>query len=202
MQSTQQALRERFVLNADDFDDWEWLSRNHVAATDAAKLASKNSIDGIVTRKYNPYELTGNAIRWGIEREPKILEQLGLAQNRDMFHSAQNKGFLAMPDAIFEKDGQLAIAQVKTTIKDFKKIPKAYMRQVQWETFVAGASGCLFAWETHENYQVISLKSVWVERNEEMISQLIKLGADLLKTLEVAKLQPFRYIQQKRDWWY
>jgi hypothetical protein len=205
MLSNLQDLKARFVLNADHYTKWKSLGRENVTAMDAAALASENSIDTIMRRKYSDYVVENKAVDWGKEREPIILEQLGLTQNRDMFRARENESFLAMPDAIFEKDDQLAICQVKTTVKDFKKIPKAYLRQVQWETLVAGASGCLFVWEVHQNYKVIDLKSVWIERNEEMVNHLLPLADDLLKVLRKAQVDPWvrsRYQQTYSSRWY
>lgn len=195
MRSNLQDLKERFVLNADTYTTWTYLSRRHMTAMDAAALSTERSINSIMKRKYSDYVVDNKAVDWGKKREAIILAQFNLEQNRDMFHAQGHDRYLAMPDAIFEKDGQLAISQVKTTVKDFKKIPKRYMRQVQWETFVAGASGCLFVWEVHENDKVVDLKSVWVERDEEMIKHLVEVGQVLLKTLDKALDDPSPYLR-------
>jgi hypothetical protein len=203
MRSNLQDLKERFVLNADTYTTWTYLSRRHMTAMDAAALSTERSINSIMKRKYSDYVVDNKAVDWGKKREAIILAQFNLEQNRDMFHAQGHDRYLAMPDAIFEKDGQLAISQVKTTVKDFKKIPKRYMRQVQWETFVAGASGCLFVWEVHENDKVVDLKSVWVERNEEMIKHLVEVGQVLLKTLDKALDDPSPYLRPvyERSWY-
>ncbi len=197
----QEKLQERFLLNADDYYKWTWLSRNHVAATDAAALASSNSINSIMTRKYSDYELDSKYIDWGNKREPEILKHFNLTQNRSMYHAEHQKRFIAMPDAIFEKDGSLVIAQVKTTSKDFKKIPKKYLRQVQWEMYVSGASSCLFIWEYHENFNIISLKSQWIDRDEEIIKNLTTLGCQLITYLDDALTNPSRYERTRSFYW-
>jgi hypothetical protein len=94
---------------------------------------------------------------------------------------------MATPDGL-SKDHK-TIVEVKTTGKDFVewgKVPIQYRRQVQWQLYVTGATQCLFAWQlrvtNNDGLFVpgwLEPKAVIVQRDEEMITQLVSVSEKL-----------------------
>jgi predicted phage-related endonuclease len=84
------------------------------------------------------------------------------------------------------------IAEIKTTGKDWnpEKLPVQYRRQVQWQLFVTGAEMCMFAWMLREERGGVFMpawfdaKTVIVDRDEEMIGDLIRVANQLLERLD------------------
>jgi len=180
---------ERIVASSENRDAWLTARNTGVTASNAARLVSEQSLDSILKSKF--YDgFTGNAATdWGLEREPFLLDWAGFPQNKYLFHSVENKRFMATPDGIrLNADGNLELCQVKTTGKPMPKIPAHYYRQIQWEMFVMDAVRCHFVVEVHEDFVPVNLEPQLeiFERNEEVITSLKTLATALLVKLDGA----------------
>lgn len=183
-----QDIQKRIVASSDDRDAWLAARNAGVTATNAGKLASQDSIDSILKSKFFD-GFTGNpATDWGLEREPFLLEWAGFEQNKNLYHSADERRFMATPDGIRFHNGELVLCQVKTTGKAMGKIPAHYYRQVQWEMFVMDAVRCHYVVEHHENFVPVNLEPTLeiIERNDEAIALLKPLAYALLTRLDEA----------------
>lgn len=181
----------RIVASSDNREAWLDARNTGITASNAANMSSLASLDSVIKSKFYDGFMGNKATEWGLEREPYLLDYSNFEQNLNLFHSVENKRFMATPDGIREssdKDFPLELCQVKTTSKRYKKIPAAHYRQVQWEMFVMGASRCMYVWEEHENYVPIELepKWEWIDRDTVAIEKLKSLATVLLKRLDEA----------------
>jgi hypothetical protein len=82
------------------------------------------------------------------------------------------------------------IGEYKTSGKPLDKIPAHYMRQVQWQLFVAGAERCLFAYELRLDAPGgtfapgFDVETQWVDRDDKKIKELVSV-AEKLQTVNV-----------------
>lgn len=179
---------------ADSRDVEEWLSARAmgVTASDAAKLATPNSVRGVVRDKLTGGQFTGNAYTdFGREREPQIAawmhERHGIPPSTSLFHAEASRRHLATPDGLHcDEDGTILLAEIKTTNKDWSRIPRSYLRQVHWQQYVLGASRTLFVWERHEDFVVRDPEPrwTWIPRDEEEIARLVELAGRVLTELD------------------
>jgi hypothetical protein len=79
------------------------------------------------------------------------------------------------------------IAEIKTMGTDREKPPLDHVRQMQWQMFVTDAEKCLYAWQLRVDVPGgfapgwIEPRSVWVERDEKMIADLVKVAERLIE---------------------
>ncbi|MGO2111448.1 MAG: YqaJ viral recombinase family protein [Pseudoclavibacter sp.] len=175
----------RIVADSAERDAWLRARTRGITATDAAKLATPNSIRQVVRDKLEPSGFSGNAYtEHGRQREPHIaswvLERHGIPACGLLYHSPHTPRHLATPDGLFADDDRVLLAEIKTTGKPWKRIPRSYLRQVWWQQYVLGAERTLFVWEQHTDFVVHDTepRCVWVERDDDEISKLVTL-ADL-----------------------
>ena len=173
--------------------EWFDARRRGVSATSVARAAaSPKAFDAEVEQLTNPVEINDNDyMRFGRDWEEWIIANIpteyGIAHNDWLVakDDKQNAWQLATPDG--NNDNWDTIAEVKTTGKDWdgKAIPIQYRRQVQWQMHVTGATRCVFAWllrvDGPNGFQPgwFEPKHVVIERDEQMISQLIEVAERL-----------------------
>ncbi len=182
-------LNQRIIANANDQEQWHKIRSRSVTASDAARLATSNSIQGVYAqKKQGPFDFSHNLnIQWGVEREPVILKQLGYTQNRNSYHAIGERGFIATPDSLIFDGGALAVCEVKTTVEDFSdRMNKNYLRQMQWQMYVTNTQKCLFVWELrNRQFEVIRpVQYRWIHRDEKAIDQLKIYAQALLSMLK------------------
>nr|WP_225752074.1 YqaJ viral recombinase family protein [Pseudoclavibacter sp. Marseille-Q3772] len=184
------ALRERVLCADHERESWLSYRRTGITATDAARLASVTSVRAVVNDKLYGGSFQGNAYtEFGRQREPEIAawvrREHGIEPCGLLIHAAENKRHLATPDGLVHRDGEVVLAEIKTTNKPWKRIPRNYLRQVWWQQYVTGASRTLFVWERHENFVVQDAvpQFVWIERDEAEIAKLVQLADEVLKNL-------------------
>ena len=179
---------QRIVANSDDRDAWLEARNTGITASNAGALATENSIDSILKSKFFTDFIGNPATDWGIEREPFLLEWARFDQNTFLFHSPENLRFMATPDGIRENETGIELCQVKTSSKPLTKIPANYFRQMQWEMYVMDAGRNLLVWEQHKDFIPVDLEpvSLWIDRDEDTITQLKKLADALLVRLDEA----------------
>lgn len=180
----------RIVTDGTDRGEWMRARSRGITATDVAKLSTPRSIDSAAWEKLHGSSFTGNAFtRHGNEREPEIaawvLAEHGIAPSMALFHAEHDMRHLATPDGLVLRDtGNLELAEIKTTNKAWRTIPRNYMRQIWWQQYVLGAERTLMVWERHENFVPVGDPECrWVDRDENEIAKLVGLAGQLIDTL-------------------
>ncbi|WP_225735006.1 YqaJ viral recombinase family protein [Pseudoclavibacter endophyticus] len=175
----------RVLADSAEREAWLRARVGGITATDAAKLATPNSVRQVVRDKLDPSGFSGNAFtEHGRQREPHIaswvLERHGIPACGLLYHAQRSLRHLATPDGLYADDERLLLAEIKTTGKPWKRIPRSYLRQVWWQQYVLGAERTLFVWEQHADFIVTEPepRCVWIERDETEIERLVTL-ADL-----------------------
>jgi hypothetical protein len=175
---------DRFIASSQTRDAWLAARDLGVTATQVAKASTPAGMKEVLAQIENPTPIEANAfMSWGTEREAHIAhvvkERYGIMPNDWLLcaEGAGNEWMLATPDGL-SLDHSL-IGEYKTSGKPLDKVPANYMRQVQWQLMVSGAEKCLFAYELRlegpEGFVPgFDVECQWIERNEEMISELIE----------------------------
>lgn len=161
-----------------------------MTATDVAKLSSERAIHAVAREKLLGGSFTGNAYTdHGRAREPEIARWVrsvyGINPSINLYHAEDNPLHLATPDGIREVPHGLELAEIKTTSREWRSIPRSYLRQVWWQQYVLGAERTLVVWEQHRDFVPVHTEPRvrWVDRDENEIHQLIGLADALLAFL-------------------
>lgn len=177
----------RVVAEQSDWIEWLRARAQGVTATDVAKLSTPTSVLAAARAKLHGSGFTGNAYtEYGKDREPVIADWIGehfpIQSSSLLFRSAHNARHLATPDGIGTDDGALVLAEIKTTAKPFKSIPRHYLRQIWWQQYVLGAERTLFVWEEHRDFVPVrdAPECRWVDRDDGQIRKLVRLADQLL----------------------
>ena len=182
--------RSRIVAQSGDRVAWVRARSRGVTATDAARLSSERAVKAVVYDKLLGSGFHGNAFTdHGRVREPEIARWMarehGIPSSTALFHAAGEKLHLATPDGVVERGGELLLAEIKTTAKAWRSIPRGYLRQVWWQQYVLGAERTLVVWEHHDDFVPVSSEPEcrWVDRDDAEIGKLIVLADDLLRAM-------------------
>lgn len=180
----------RVVADGTDRVAWLRARTRGITASDVAKLSTPRSIDTVAWEKLHGSSFSGNAYtRHGNEREPEIaawvLQEHRISPSQALFHAELDRRHLATPDGVAERaSGQLELAEIKTTNKEWRSIPRSYLRQVWWQQYVLGAERTLMVWERHENFVPVGDPECrWIDRDENEIARLVGLAERLIDTL-------------------
>ena len=189
----QQRLSHLDRIVADSSDRMAWLRARSrgITATDVAKLSTPRSVESAAREKWFGSRFSGNAYtEHGRDREPAIAQWVadhhGIAPSSLLFHSELDKRHLATPDGLSVTDaGTVVLAEIKTTNKPWRSIPRHYLRQIWWQQYVVGAERTLFVWERHEEFVPVGEpECCWVERDEDAIATLVSLATQLIATID------------------
>jgi hypothetical protein len=177
----------RIVAHSSDRVAWIRARSRGVTATDVAKLSSDRAVEKVAIEKLIGKPFWGNAfIEHGRAREPEIarwvLREHGIGPCGTLYHAAANRWHLATPDGIRTDDGRVELAEIKTTKRPWRSIPRSYLRQVFWQQYVLGAERTLVVWEQHDEFVPVAAepKCRWVDRDENEIHVLVGLADQLL----------------------
>lgn len=183
-------FRERVVADANDRVGWLRARARGVTATDAAQLASSQSVAALAMTKLLGTNFGGNAFtQHGRDREPAIAKWAhsvyGMNANTLLFHADGAREHLATPDGWREKGEALELCEIKTTTSVWKAIPRAYLRQVWWQQYVLGAERTLVVWERHDNFVPVHAdpECRWVDRDDNEIHRLRVLADELMHAM-------------------
>ena len=175
---------ERFIVSSQTKDLWLAARDRGVTATQVAKASTPAGMKEVLANIENPTPVEPNAfMQWGTEREAYISQQVkdryGILSNDYLIcaEGAGNEWMMATPDGLSLNHSM--IGEYKTSGKPLDVIPLNYLRQIQWQLFVTGAEQCVFAYELRmegpEGFVPgFDVECQVVERNEDMISGLIK----------------------------
>ena len=171
---------DRFLVRSSDRDAWHSVRSGGVSATRASRIATPAGFKKELVSPDDDWG--GNAYtQWGSDTEAAIAglvkNELGLMPNDWLIASEWDPTWFATPDMLSLDHRR--IGEIKTTGKDFKTIPKDYMRQIQWQLLVTGAEECVFIWMLRAGDKRDGFYPAWidpkvrlVERDEEMIEEL------------------------------
>lgn len=184
-------LEARIVADSRDRVAWLRARSQGITATDVAGLTTHASIVRTAEQKLRGSNFGGNAFTdHGRRREPEIAAWVaathGIQPSSALFHAEQERRHLATPDGVtVDADGRVLLAEIKTTSKPMRSIPRNYLRQVWWQQYVLGAERTLFAWEEHEDFRPLhdEPRTVWIDRDDREIKQLLGLATDLINEL-------------------
>ena len=185
-------LQARVVADSRDRVAWVRARSRGITATDVAGLSGAASILRAADAKlgHGP-RFGGNAYTdHGREREPQIAAWVaathGILPSSALFRAEVEPRHLATPDGIgFGEGGRVMLAEIKTTNKQWRSIPRSYLRQVWWQQHVLGAERTLFVWEEHDDFVPLhdEPKCLWIDRDEREIAKLVDLATDLIDEL-------------------
>lgn len=184
-------LAARIVADSRDRVAWVRARSRGITATDVATLTSANAIPRAADAKLMGSGFSGNAYTaHGRLREPEIARWVaathGIQPSSALFHAVVEKRHLATPDGVVvDASGRIILAEIKTTNKSWRSIPRTYLRQVWWQQHVLGAERTLVAWEEHDAFVPVDdePRCVWVDRDEAEIAKLVRLATDLIDEL-------------------
>jgi len=184
--------RDRVVADSADRLAWLRARARGITATDAARLSGPGSIRPLLREKMLGSGFGGNAYTdHGRAREPEIAAWIraehGILPSTLLFHAAVDRRHLATPDGVLVTEaGQVLLAEIKTTNKAWRGIPKHYLRQVWWQQYVMDAERTLLVWEQHEDFVPVSAEPQcrWIDRDEAEIAKLVLLAGQLLAAMD------------------
>lgn len=184
----------RFIEQSDNRAAWVAARRGAATATEVARAATPAGYADALADRLSPVEIIPNEyMRFGTESEPEIMRHAhrkhDILPSSWLIAAAENPLHMATPDGL-SVDHQV-IAECKTTGTDWASVPIKYRRQVQWQLYVTGAVRCLFLWQLRVPDSVggfylgwIEPKTLWVERDEKMIAELVQVADRLLEADE------------------
>ena len=184
-------LAARIVADSRDRVAWVRARSRGITATDVATLTSARAISRAADAKLHGSGFSGNAFTdHGRRREPEIAGWVaathGIQPSTALFHAVVEKRHLATPDGIaIDANGHVILAEIKTTNKSWRSIPRSYLRQVWWQQHVLGAERTLVAWEQHSEFVPVDdePRCAWVDRDEAEIAKLVALATSLIDEL-------------------
>ncbi len=184
-------LADRIVADSRDRVSWLRARSRGITATDVAALTSERAIARAAHTKLQGSGFTGNAYTdHGRRREPQIAAWVaathGIQPSSALFRAVVEPRHLATPDGLMQDAaGRVTLAEIKTTNKAWRSIPRSYLRQVWWQQHVLGAERTLVAWEQHSGFVPIDdePRCAWVDRDDAEIRSLVRLATALIDEL-------------------
>ncbi|MGN8553581.1 UNVERIFIED_CONTAM: YqaJ viral recombinase family protein [Microbacterium sp. SLM126] len=184
-------LAARIVADSRDRVAWVRARSRGITATDVAALTSDRAIARAADAKLMGSGFSGNAYTaHGRAREPEIAAWVaathGIQPSSALFHAVVERRHLATPDGIgVDTAGRVTLAEIKTTNKSWRSIPRSYLRQVWWQQHVLGAERTLVAWEQHDGFVPVGdePRCAWVDRDDAEIGKLVRLATALIDEL-------------------
>ena len=184
-------LQARIVADSRDRVAWVRARSRGITATDVATLTSERAIARAADAKLMGSGFSGNAYtNHGRLREPEIARWVaathGIQPSSALFHAEIEKRHLATPDGVVvDAQGRVILAEIKTTNKEWRSIPRSYLRQGWWQEHVLGAERTLVAWEQHDGFVPVGdePRCAWVDRDETEIARLVGLATALIDEL-------------------
>lgn len=184
----------RVVASSSDRVGWLRARSRGITATDVAKLSTPQSLRAAAHEKLHGSGFTGNMFtQHGRTREPEIAAWVaathGILPSDLLFHAERDRRHLATPDGLgVLADGRIELAEIKTTNKPFRSVPRHYLRQIWWQQYVLGAERTLFVWEQHDGFVPVHDEPHcrWIDRDETEIARLVTLAGELIDLLREA----------------
>lgn len=182
---------QRFLVRSTEYEAWLRAREGGVSATTVADAATPAGFAQVVEQRRNSVPVIPNEyMLFGTASEPVLMEhahrEFGVLPS-DWLIAGEDSRHLATPDGL--SLDHTVIAECKTTGKDWgDKPPIRYRRQVQWQLHTTGAERCLFVWnlrvpDEHGWFflEWLEPKTLWIERDEKMIGQLIEVAERVME---------------------
>lgn len=194
---------DRLVADSSDRVAWLRARSRGITATDVARLSGPAAISAVATEKLGGGPgFSGNAYTdHGRAREPQIASWVaathGIAPSSALFHAEIEKRHLATPDGLaVTASGALVLAEIKTTTKAWRSVPRNYLRQIWWQQYVLGAERTLVVWEEHTNFVPVDDEPNcrWIDRDDREIGKLVGLANNLIDELHRRTTRVSRYL--------
>jgi len=185
-------LEARIVADSRDRVAWLRARSRGITATDVAGLTSAASIARAAEAKLGGgARFSGNAYTdHGRRREPEIAAWVAathsILPSSALFRAEVEHRHLATPDGVaVDGEGRIVLAEIKTTNKAWRSIPRTYLRQVWWQQHVLGAERTLVVWEQHNDFVPVNdePRCTWIDRDEAEIGKLVGLATNLIDEL-------------------
>ncbi len=127
---------ERILDDGTDRDRWKRTRRGKIGASNAAKFSKIESVDLYVDDMLGDGGWAGNEFtKSGHRWEPMMLAYAGIPQNLALFHSPDERGYVATPDGL--TTGRIRLAECKAKHDRIVKGPTlAEWRQMSWQFIV------------------------------------------------------------------
>jgi len=177
----------RILAHSTDRVAWLRARSTGVTATDVARLSGPKALQALALEKQYGSGFGGNAYTdHGAAREPEIARWMRATHRIEpsaaLFHARANPRHLATPDGVAMIDGELVLAEIKTSTSPWKSTPRSYLRQIWWQQYVLGAERTLLVWEHHVDFVPVDPEPVctWIERDDDQIHILVGLADRLL----------------------
>lgn len=176
---------DRFIARDTDRHRWLHARTGGVTATEVRDAATEAGFRDLVASWDGPPFEGNEYTEFGRWAEPQLLDRAhrehGILPSGWLIAHDTDRRWLATPDGL--SLDHTVIAEAKTTGKDWTKPPIKYVRQIQWQLFVTGAEKCLLLWHLRERddgggfyMPWMEPKTLWVERDENMIADLIEVA--------------------------
>lgn len=181
--------RARILAHAQDRVAWMRHRSRGVTGTDAARLSSPRAVVPVVREKVHGSSFLGNVYTdHGRNREPEIARWVrdvhGIPASGALFHAEANRQHLATPDGLRVHEGRIELVEIKTTSREWKSVPRNYLRQVWWQQYVLGAERTLVVWERHVDFEPVGEPECrWIDRDDNEIHRLVTLADQVLELL-------------------
>jgi hypothetical protein len=182
----------RLVARSSDRVAWLRARSRGITATDVAKLSTPRSVESAAYDKLHGTGFGGNVFtQHGRSREPEIASWVaathGIHPSDALYHAEADRRHLATPDGLSVRaTGAIELAEIKTTNKALRSVPRNYLRQIWWQQYVLGAERTLFVWEQHANFVPVheEPECLWIDRDDAEIAKLVALAGDLIAVLQ------------------
>lgn len=189
---------DRFICRDTDRGLWLAARQRGVTATEVRDASTEGGFRDLVASWSEPPFEGNEYTDFGTWAEPQLLNHAhwehGILPSGWLIAAEDNPRWLATPDGL--SVDHMVIAEAKTTGKDWTKPPIKYVRQIQWQLMVSGAERCLLLWHLRARNDDgdfympwIEPKTLWIERDETMIADLIKT-AERVWEAKRGELQP------------
>lgn len=191
-------LEARIVADSRDRVAWVRARSRGITATDVAALTSERSIARAADAKLGGgARFSGNAYTdHGRRREPEIAAWVAathdIRPSSALFRAEVEHRHLATPDGVaMDAAGRVTLAEIKTTNKAWRSIPRTYLRQVWWQQHVLGAERTLVVWEQHDDFVPLhdEPRCAWVDRDDREIAGLVRLASALIDELHARTMR-------------
>ncbi|MGO2658541.1 YqaJ viral recombinase family protein [Mycetocola reblochoni] len=184
-------LSSRIIADSTDRVGWLRARSRGITATDVATLSTPRSIERAAWAKLNGTGFSGNRYTdHGRAREPEIARWVaathGIQPSSALFRAEVEHRHLATPDGLtVTPQGSVILAEIKTTTKPWRSVPRNYLRQIWWQQYVIGAERTLVVWEQHDNFVPVGDEPLcrWIDRDDREIAGLVTLADALIDEL-------------------
>ena len=184
---------DRFIVQSENREAWLAARRGAVTATEVAKASTPAGFAEALEERRNPTEVVPNEyMTFGSDNENwialELKRQFGLMPNTWLVAANNDPRHMATPDLL--SLDHVKIGEVKTGGTEPKNPPLAHVRQMQWQMYCTDATSCVYGFmlraENAEGFYPAWMQpKTWlVDRDNDMIAQLVAVADQLLKETE------------------